>query len=206
MGKALLEKGGKFRNHVISNEIVYGSQSLDPDLEPAVASRNWFADYNLGRIWFEVNFVSVRERDPQFSAIIKFAPRAPNTVFADHVARQRYGIECNRPMLVNDAKPVQDPKGMLFKPCTSVIRLKRLNDLDGLREDVLDGFSQPSVLIVANRKGSGFARARHVQSSKLPSELIQARSKTISKLTNEHGDAIGIGFISMRMTCISFFG
>jgi hypothetical protein len=59
----LREEARESWDYIVSDEIVYGSERCDPNLEPAITTRDWLAEYDLHRLWFEVRFKHIGERD-----------------------------------------------------------------------------------------------------------------------------------------------
>jgi hypothetical protein len=184
----LLEEARKSWDYIISDEIVYGSECCEPNLEPAITTRDWLAEYDLHRLWFEVRSKHIGERDPYLYAVIELADRVVRRSNTDHSTLDLRLLDRQRSMLVNSAEPIENPEGMVLEPLPSVIRLKRLNYLYSIRKHVLNRVSEPELRMVSNGERGLSMGAGNMKPREEPCKLIQTGSQAIGEFSNKHCD------------------
>ena len=97
-------------------------------------------------------------------------------------------------MFVDVAKLIDLPQGMSFKSWPAMIRLKRLDDFESLRqytsnlliETLISGFRAFGI----NRESSQSSRLVCGQQCELPSKMVEAGANTVGKFTEQYTDWI----------------
>ena len=178
-------------DHPVSHELVYFCDIPDPDLERRSRFVGWPAEYKLGRAWLEVHFVLGGEREMKFNAIVKIDRLHRNV----GVNLQLGATDRHRGVFVDIAQFVQLPKGVSLEVIPSLVRLKRLDDLDCLAGDVPRNTPEPLLAplrpVPVNGEGCFTGRGATAQQSELPSELIQPRPQVVGELSDQQRDLVG---------------
>jgi hypothetical protein len=195
------EEARKFWDYFVSDEIVYGTQAVDINFEIArsVDTVDWLSEYDSGRFYIELKFVFFGEQDTYYHCILETAlvdPVLRNALRSNTEGDMTNGDES---VLIDVAKFVELPQGMLLEHRPSVIRLKRFNDGERYRRDVRDFFVVPSVAgsgaFGLNREGRVAPRRIGSEQGQLPCEVIETGTKGIGKLSNQHANRNRSGFL-----------
>ena len=116
-----------------SDKIVYCAQTIKLDFETRdrVGLVDWFSKNNSGDIYMELNLAFLGERNVYFRCV---ADVAPPSIGDSENAELKFNVaDSDNLVLVDVAKLVDLPQGMILKGWPSRIRLKRLNNLEGFR-------------------------------------------------------------------------
>jgi hypothetical protein len=135
----ILEKSRKSWDYIVSDERVYGFESCGPNLKPSPHAIDWFSKYDLGHLWIDLHF---RLRGKWFADFNAIAEIASPQVTGANARNSEIGIDRvdgQDSVLVDLAKFIQPPERIILRKRPSVIRLKRLDDRDGNRENVFGG-------------------------------------------------------------------
>jgi hypothetical protein len=187
--RSLLEEARESWDNVVSDEIIYGSELSDPDLEPTTERvKKRFSEYNVGHLFIDLNFKLVGQRNGYFHCVTEIAPLP--ILGSKNPEFRIGGVKRHDNVFVGDTQFVNYPEGISLVKLPSVIRLKRFYDGECGGKYILDGVPEPSDGIgrlAANGKRGSAARAlADVEDSKLPSQLIETRSDSIGELSGEH--------------------
>ena len=181
------EESLEFRNHAISDELVYFCETPERNLERGYRLVNWGPDYKIGRCWIDLYFILDRNRNNQFLATIESSP-IPLDSLGGNLKIESGMADRHRGVLVDIAQLIKLPKGVTPEPLSSIIRLKILDDVPCLSGNILGAGLKPrSSRRAVDRKGrvSGLAPT---QQRKMPHKLIQSRPQVVGKLTNKEGN------------------
>jgi hypothetical protein len=193
---SLREERFKSWDCIVSDELVYGFETINSNLEITVHSGllDWFAKYNSGDLYLELNLVFLGKRNCYARCVaigVGGATRATDAIDAQPEINR---TNSDNLMLVDIAKLVDLPEGVRLKRWPSRIWLKGLDDLQSFRGYAGDLFIETLThrtgTLGFNREGgqpTGFISS---EQSKLPSKLIQAGANTISEFPNEGADGI----------------
>ena len=151
--------------------------------------------YLSGRIWIEIELVLVGEGNNYLNCIfiVKFSDNGRGVGMGDEDGLGSR-IDGDDAMLVDIAKLIQLPKGMLLRRTRSFVRLKCINSSRNLIGEKIESLPQIFPVIAGLNLGengktnkSGFAGIIPSRGQrKLPSHLIQTRTQTVEKFTQQH--------------------
>ena len=201
--EASLKKPLELWDNAISDKLVYfcdvSIQKVErPPIPGAWRFIDWITKYKVGRAWLEFYFELIGHGNTNFYGIANvLGAHLDTSVGGDHVEAQIGMADRNRPVLVEVAKLVELPEGVLVESIPSVVRLKRLDDLSRFRwktchDDPKLTFDQSpwGGLMIDGEFGSR-VRGVSVQQGELPRELVESGSQVVGDLANEKRDDVG---------------
>ncbi len=194
-------------DYVVSDEVVYGAKAIEVDLEIAhsVSSVNWLAKYDSGDIYLELKIFFFRQRDTYYHRVLENVVISPSLRDPECSDRKLDVTQCNGAMLVDVAELIQLPKGMVLERRSTVVRLKRFDNSEGILRNVSDPFVVPLVPNAGelrfNREGRIPPRSVGAQEGELPCEIVKAGTKRIGEFSNEHSDGVGSVFCATATWC-----
>ncbi len=198
--EASREETGKTWDCIVSDEIVYAAKPLHADLEirNGISRFDWLSKYDSGDFYIELKFVFFGERDTYFDAIIRVVPPSCGNRWSDGDFKKDMA-HGNDLMLVDVTKSIQLPKGMVLERRPSFIRLKRFDDAESSRKDVSDFFL---IAPITEGRTLGIDRETRLPSrfigseqSKLPSQMVKARTESIGEFSDKHTYRVGRDFL-----------
>lgn len=200
LNEALREEVGKSWGQIVSDELVYVLQPLKRDFEVRrrISGFNWVSKYDCGEVYIDVKFAFLGERNTYFNAMIRIA--SPNS---GNCGRDR-DLECDvtdrdDPMLVDVAKSIQLPEGMILERRPSFIWLKRLDNgerwLGNINDFFLVTFVGDGRTLGINGESSLPSRFIGSEQRKLPSQMVKPRPESISELPDKHTYRVGGDFL-----------
>lgn len=133
---SLREEDFKSWDSIVSDEIVDCAQAVESDFKTrdCVSLVDWLSKYNSGDIYMELNLALLGERDSYFRCVLDVAP---SSITDSKNAKLKFNIaDGDNLMLVDVAKLIDSPKRMVFERRPTGVRLKRLNEFEGLRRHV----------------------------------------------------------------------
>jgi hypothetical protein len=191
----LREEARKSWDYFKSDEIIYFAESVESHLEirNSVCCIDWISKYNVGDIYLELKVVLFGERNSYFNYVIEVAPEClTNSI---HLNGKLYAAKCHDLMLIDIAKFVQLPEGMISKSCPGFVRLKRLDNGDNFRREVRDFFP---VTLIGGERTFGIDReaglpSRFIsgQQCELPCQMVKSRANGVGKLANQERKGVG---------------
>jgi len=116
----------ELRNHYISNEAVYITQSLAADAPVGLPVAELYLTASL---WFEVEMRLFFDGDTHFNCVFAQEMLDLDTGLVWNENRHRSGVKGNEAMLIEIAKSIQLPEGMLLRATSRL--LKNPLPLDG---------------------------------------------------------------------------
>ena len=197
----LLEEARKSWDHFVSDKVVHVMNAGRIQTQPGqeIAKR-----YLKGALWLEVHVLFHGKRNANDMAIIGII----ETQATDKALRKFGKVRCERsavngkmPMLVGLENRIQLPEQSVPICVSSIVRLKRFDNLDRLRVDMLKGISEVLPVLVrpfVNNRKLGLLRreSRSTQAFECesPCNVIKGRSQAIRGVSNDCRDApVGIG-------------
>jgi hypothetical protein len=184
-------EAGKSWEYCVSKEAVYIGNFLSGHGKIGVP----FAElYNHGRAWIEVELPLVLKGNAYFHCIFIVEVLDENSGIVGNENVQSSRVNGDDAMLVEIAKQMQIPEGMVLRRTTSLVRLNCVN----LSGDFIGKQLEPA-LITLKPFGVGdigdngevnipFGVLPRSGQRKLPSKLVESRTETIQELAQEHSD------------------
>jgi len=193
-----LEEARKSWEHVVSDEVVYVCESTLPNFKRLPGAIDWLTKYKLGRLWVELHFVLQGQRNGYFNAIVEFAGNKRGNGFRlDDSEAQGSRIDRHHNVLVEVAKVVQLPQGVILKGCPSVVRLQLFDDHNRYAAHRFDRpvKLRPTLPTADAKNGEGRVSGwlGTIEQRELPRQLIQTGPKAVSELANEQRDGLRHG-------------
>lgn len=189
----LREEARKSWDHIISDKVVYLSETGKRNLERCISEK-----YLDGDAWFEVHATchSQSEREFHFEIVTEFAGGSNESVPVINCESdfKRVGTDGNRAMFVHRPEFIQLPQGIIAEGIPSEIRLKRVDHICHC------GWKQTSSVLVGgvpcleDREmdlalfSAGECSNGPPAVCQCPSELIQGRAKVTDEVTEQHGN------------------
>ena len=159
---------------------------------------DWITKYKVGRAWLEFYFEFIGYGNVSFYGIANVLCTYLDTaVGGDHLEAQLGMADRNRPVLVEVAKFVELPEGVFVEGIPSVVRLKRLDDLNRFRWNTFR--DAPELTFDKSHWGGSIVDGElgpmvggvSIQQGKLPRKLVEPRSQVVGDLANEKRDDVG---------------
>lgn len=195
----LREEAHKFWDYVISDEVVYLGQPVEPNLETGVhlSSQN----YLHGDFWFEIHISFIEEsgREVHLQAIAENFNKTFPLCFGDRKAGfKSHAVDGDDLVFIDIPEFIQLPKGMLFRSSLSFIGLKIVNNFCCCGWKKLQQVSVLPTVLLTNGKTdlprSSFIKGKSLiagQVGDAPGQLIQGRSKTTDEIADQKRQTIG---------------
>ena len=193
LAAALHEEYFESWDHFSSDKLVYFRDVVEGNFKEWPWNVNWSSEYKLKRAFIDLHLIlSLKGRDMQFRAIVEGALLMADARGMGDVETELTGIDSQRRMLVDITERVQSPERVFAEPIPSIIRLKRLDNLDGFTGDIPSGSSKsffaPSGLVAMDRKVGVSGRGSSTQKRQVPRELAETGSKVVGKIAHQEGD------------------
>ena len=181
--------------HFVSDEAVYFCESVSGKRELGSGGLVRLDNYQRGRQWFDLHVTLQADRKRYFRVTISGChnlahidrSRRPRSLDIDQCVTDS---DCG--VLVEIAKLIQLPKGMRLRGLPSHIRLKLLDDTDGITGEIPCRVDESLPVNIAvsrlNRETALIAGALTTQERELPYKLVQRGAERISELANNDGD------------------
>jgi hypothetical protein len=178
------EEARKSWSHILSDVTIYACDVLPREFQRhTLGGIEWISKYQTGNTWLEYHGVLAGERPANFHAIIEVATDSTPGLYVNIGCDSAGGRES---VLIDIAKFIKLPEGMVPIGIPSVVRLKVFDDLHSITGHIPDDSSE----LVLATSGRPFAinREHHISGGtrisdkrQLPSELVKARAQRIDK-------------------------
>ena len=178
--------------HAISNKFIYFCEAPESEFKGRPRFVDWKSEYKLGHGRLDIEIVLDRPINNHFHAIVEIARGEPIQTIWAGLEGSMGAVDRDRDVLVDIGKFVKSPEWVRAEAVPSIVRLKRLNDLDCLTGEIPGDTPEPLLTpllpVMVDRKGGVSGRGGLVQQGELPRKVVQAGTKTIGKLSDKQRD------------------
>lgn len=200
-GQELREEALKSWDCIVSNKLVYGTESIKSNFEitHALGFVDWFSKYNSGDLYLEINLAFLGNRNCYARCMAIGIGRSKRSTNSKDSQSKINGTDRDDLMLINIAKLVDLPEGVVLKCWPSRIWLKRLDNLEGFRGYASNLFLETLIgrarTFGLNGERSQSTRLVCGQQGELPCKMVEAGADVIGELSDQGADGIRSAFV-----------
>jgi hypothetical protein len=179
-----LRKSGDYHQ---SNKIVYLEKPVAGQLKVTTGLPE---DYLHGNRWIEVYFSVGGNWNMDFVTTLEvdLVNGRFNNILPVH--SEGMGVNGNEFVFVDVAKPVELPESMRLEGIPTIVRLKRLDNSNGIRADAIsqavESLPTSAIVPLQDRKLNVLIGEFGVEARQLPRQLVETGTETITKVSDRH--------------------